>query len=248
MPPDSHDRDHAHTDQASIRQWINQLADEYGVDVDDLLIQSRRRDPMYKGTDADHAKAEWFGRLWRKAVEKRESDRIHVRGVHYTVYMDDMDVEPPTDCSWASYDNTQKCYDYLEECAVLARILGYIPLDGIIDKRADTRTITEYGDHTVRPDPRGFPLRPGFRRRQSLIQRLRPDSSSILTRQRTRSGLPNASRHVHAKTCRSTKPGSRRIISNSGARRRSPITSAAGAGWPPSMAATSSSRVRATSR
>lgn len=88
-----------------------------------------------------------------------ESDRIHVRGVYYTVYMSDMDVEPPTNCSWDSYDNTQKCY--LEECAVLARILGYIPLDGIINKRADTRTITEYGAHTVRPDSEGLPAPTG---------------------------------------------------------------------------------------
>ncbi|ADB63927.1 hypothetical protein Htur_5039 (plasmid) [Haloterrigena turkmenica DSM 5511] len=150
MPPDDHDRP-----AQSPREQIDALAEEYGVDVDDLLIQSRRRDPMYKGTDADHAKAEWFARLWQQAVEQRESDRIHVRGVHYTVYMSDMDVEPPTNCSWESYDNTQRCYDYLEECAVLARILGYIPLDGIIDKRADTRTVTEYGTHTLEPDPEG---------------------------------------------------------------------------------------------
>ncbi|QCC57206.1 hypothetical protein [Natrinema thermotolerans] len=154
MPPND-------TDHSSPRAKIDALADEYGIDVDELLIQSRRRDPMYKGTDADHAKAEWFARLWQEAVEQRESDRIHVRGVHYTVYMSDMDVQPPTECSWDSYDNTQKCYGYLEECAVLARILGYIPLDGIIDKRADTRTITEYGDHTLAPDPEGLPTPTG---------------------------------------------------------------------------------------
>jgi HPt (histidine-containing phosphotransfer) domain-containing protein len=157
MPPESPDDQPQQTNQAALRQWIDGLAEEYGVDVDDLLIQSRRRDPMYKGTDADHAKAEWFANLWEDAVEERESDRIHVRGVHYHVYMSDADVEPPTDCSWDVYENLQKCYDYLEECAVLARILGYIPLDGIIDKRADTRTITTYGRHSVRPDPEDLP-------------------------------------------------------------------------------------------
>jgi|GEM_PF-1039048 len=149
MPPDPTDE----TEPQSTRARIDALADEYGVEPDDLLIQSRRRDPMYKGTDADHAKAEWFADLWKEAVDQRESDRIHVRGVHYTVYMADRDVQPPTNCSWEVYDNTQRCYGYLEECAVLARILGYIPLDGIIDKRADTRTVTEYGDHTLTPDP-----------------------------------------------------------------------------------------------
>ncbi|WP_135823091.1 hypothetical protein [Halostella litorea] len=157
MPPDSHDDEPQQTDQTALRQWIDGLAEEYGVDVDDLLIQSRRRDPMYKGTTADHAKAQWFAQLWEQAVDERESDRIHVRGVHYAVYMSDGDVAPPTDCSWDTYDNTQRCYDYLEECAVLARILGYIPLDGIIDKRADTRTVTRYGRHSVEPDPEGLP-------------------------------------------------------------------------------------------
>jgi hypothetical protein len=157
MPPESPDDQPQQTNQAALRQWIDGLAEEYGVDVDDLLIQSRRRDPMYKGTDADHTKAQWFANLWEDAVEERESDRIHVRGVHYHVYMSDDDVAPPTDCSWDVYENLQKCYDYLEEAAVLARILGYIPLDGIIDKRADTRTITTYGRHSVRPDPEGLP-------------------------------------------------------------------------------------------
>jgi hypothetical protein len=148
MPPDNQPQQ---TDQAALRQWIDGLAEEYGVDVDDLLIQSRRRDPMYKGTDADHAKAQWFASLWDDAVEARESDRIHVRGVYYHVYMSDEDVAPPTDCSWDVYENLQKCYDYLEEAAVLARILGYIPLDGIIDKRADTRTVTRYGQTPTVP-------------------------------------------------------------------------------------------------
>jgi len=143
--------------QASPREQIDALAEEYNVDVDDLLIQSRRRDPMWKGTAADHAKAQWFAELWQDAVDERERNRIHVRGVHYHVYMSDAEVEPPTNCSWDVYENLQKCYDYLEECAVLARILGYIPLDGIIDKRADTRTITEYGRHHVEPDPGDIP-------------------------------------------------------------------------------------------
>ncbi|WP_245800629.1 hypothetical protein [Natrinema saccharevitans] len=82
MPPDDHDRERQHS---SPREQIDVLAEQYGVDVDDLLIQSRRRDPMYKGTETDHAKAEWFARLWQKAVEQRESNRIHVRCVHYTV-------------------------------------------------------------------------------------------------------------------------------------------------------------------
>lgn len=161
---------------ASLRDWIKRKADEYNVDPDDLLIQSRRRDPMFKGTQADHAKAAWFADLWEQAVAGRDEDRIHVRGVHYYIVMStseattlnldrlpvafdpgeldrlDGPVEPPTDCSWQTYANTDKCYDYLEEAATLARILGYIPLDGIHDNKHDQLHVTEYGDHRREAD------------------------------------------------------------------------------------------------
>jgi hypothetical protein len=131
----------------SLREWVKEQAEQYDVDPDDLLIQSTRRDPMYKGTDADHAKAAWFAELWEQAVDGRDEDRIHVRGVHYFIVMNDMDVQPPTDCSWSIYQNTEKCYNYLESASVLARILGYIPLGGVFDNKHDQRTVTEYRDH-----------------------------------------------------------------------------------------------------
>lgn len=129
------------------REFVEEMAEEWGVDPDHLLIQSKRRDPMWKGTDADHAKAEWFAEWWRQAVDGREDARIHVRGVHYYMVSEDDDIEPPTNCSWGVYRNTEKCYNYLEEASVLARILGYIPLGGIIDQKHDQFTVTRYDDH-----------------------------------------------------------------------------------------------------
>lgn len=160
MPNDNDDNDSSEsnstdsdgTNQRSVRDQIQRMADEYGTDVENLLIQSKRRDPMWKGTAGDHAKARWFAELWREAVAGREQDEIHVRGVHYYITMNDLDVEPPTDTSWPVYRNTEKCYNYLESAAVLARILGYIPLDGIVDERAEERTITKYGQHRKAPD------------------------------------------------------------------------------------------------
>lgn len=172
---------------SSLREWIKTQANEYGVDADDLLIQSRRRDPMFKGTNADHAKAEWFANLWKKAVAGRDQKRIHVRGVHYFIVMstsedstlnidqlpveydpDELDrlqgpVEPPTDCSWTEYANTDKCYDYLESAATLARILGYIPLDGIHDNKHDQMVVTRYGEHTTEADTSEVPTPTGVR-------------------------------------------------------------------------------------
>lgn len=178
----------AETDEpSSLREWIKSQADQFGVDADDLLIQSRRRDPMFKGTQADHAKAEWFADLWKKAVAGREQDQIHVRGVHYYIVMstseettlnidqlpveydpDELDrldgpVRPPTDCSWEEYANTDKCYDYLEGAATLARILGYIPLDGIHDNKHDQLKVTTYGEHRTEADVDDLPTPTGVR-------------------------------------------------------------------------------------
>ena len=174
-------------DESSLRAWIKRQAAEYGVDPDDLLIQSRRRDPMFKGTKADHAKAEWFAELWKKAVAGREEKRIHIRGVHYFIVMStdeettlnvdqlpvDYDpaelnqlkgpIRPPTDCSWSEYANTDKCYDYLEGTATLARILGYIPLDGIYDNKHDQLVITHYGEHRTEADTSVLPTPTGVR-------------------------------------------------------------------------------------
>ncbi|APX98669.1 hypothetical protein [Natronorubrum daqingense] len=170
------DTEDTEASRPSLREQIKQQAREYGVDVDDLLIQSRRRDPMFKGTNGDHAKAEWFADLWEQAVAGRDQQSIHVRGVHYYIVMstdegttlnidqlpvaydpDELEqlegpVRPPTNCSWDEYANTDKCYDYLEEAATLARILGYIPLDGIHDNKHSQLLVTKYGDHRAQAD------------------------------------------------------------------------------------------------
>ncbi|WP_276257214.1 hypothetical protein [Halomontanus rarus] len=170
-----------------LRERIKAQAKEFGVEPDDLLIQSRRRDPMFKGTPADHAKAEWFADLWEKAVAGREDQRIHVRGVHYFIVMStdeettlnveqlpvdydpdelerlDGPIEPPTSCSWSEYANTDKCYDYLEGAATLARILGYIPLDGIHDNKHDQLVVTHYGEHRTEADTSELPTPTGVR-------------------------------------------------------------------------------------
>ncbi|ELZ96577.1 hypothetical protein [Haloferax sulfurifontis] len=135
------------TEPTALRAWVRAQADDLGVDVSDLLIQSKRRDPMWKGTDADRAKAEWFAEWWERATESIGTDRLHVRGLHYYMASAGEDIEPPTNCSWDLYKNTSRCYDYLEECSMLARILGTIPLGGIEDQKHDQMTVTTYSDH-----------------------------------------------------------------------------------------------------
>lgn len=140
------------------REWIRELAEEHNVEPDDILMQSRRRDLLWSGTEADRKKAEWLADWWSEAVEGREKGAINVRGVHYYIYAHGDGVEPPTDCSWDEYANTKKCYKYLKEAAVLARALGTVPMDGLLDARHDSYQVREYGDHRVRVNAREVPV------------------------------------------------------------------------------------------
>lgn len=140
-------------DVPALREWIKEQADQHpDASVDDLLLQSRKRDPMWKGTRADWEKAEWFAKYWRIAADNTEGDRVHCRGVHYTIYALDEDVEPPTRCSWDTYDNTTECYSYLKDASVVARVLGTVPLDGVTDDKNTSTRLTEYNGHVTEPD------------------------------------------------------------------------------------------------
>ncbi len=136
----------------SPREQIRQRAEDLGVDPDELLIQSKKRDPMYLGTEGQHTKAEWAADLWERAVANRAAGdrRIHPRGVHYFVVEEVEGVGSPTArTSWDEYTNRERCYNYLQEGLRLSRALGYIPLDGVIDEKHSQTVIHEYGEHQI---------------------------------------------------------------------------------------------------
>lgn len=140
-------------DRQDFRDLVRDYADELGVAVKDVLFQSRGRDPLNKGTSADHKKGRWFKELWREATDNRNGSAIHIRGLHYVVMQLERGVEPPTRCSWDRYQNTDKCYDYLTEAGVVARVLGYVPMGGILDEKNNQTVINEYGTHSTNTTP-----------------------------------------------------------------------------------------------
>lgn len=140
------------TVREDFRSRVIEFADALGVRKRDVLFQSPSRDPLNKGTDADHAKAEWFADLWKQAVENRGEDTIHIRGLHYVVVQLERDVAPPTNCGWDRYRNTNTCYGYLTDAGVCARVLGYVPLGGIADEKNTQDVVTEYDGHDTAPD------------------------------------------------------------------------------------------------
>jgi hypothetical protein len=149
------------TADAGFRDRIRQLADDMDVNLDDILMQSPKRDPLNVGTAADHKKAEWFAGLWKEAVSQRKDDAIHIRGLHYVIVQMEQDVESPTSrTSWDRYKNTEKCYDYLINAATRARILGYVPVGGISDEKNNQERVTEYTGHSTLGDSTPDDLNP----------------------------------------------------------------------------------------
>ena len=145
------------TVREDFRDRVIQYADALGVPKRDILFQSPGRDPLNKGTAADHAKAEWFAELWKRAVANRgDDDTIHIRGLHYVVVQLEEDVEPPTNCKWDRYRNTDTCYGYLADAGVCARVLNYVPLGGITDEKNTQNVVTEYEGHDTEPSVNAF--------------------------------------------------------------------------------------------
>jgi|AntDeeMetagen134_2_1112570.scaffolds.fasta_scaffold00552_16 hypothetical protein len=134
-------------DGEGFRDWLRRLADVYDVSTSDVRLLSRNRDPFWMGTDGHHAKAEWFADLWRQSVAGRVEETIHIRGVHYFAVSLDEAVAPPGSCSWDAYKNEKTCFNYLADAAVVARVLGYVPLGGITDEKNTEKAVTRYGEH-----------------------------------------------------------------------------------------------------
>lgn len=139
------------------REWIRELAERHGVHYTDLLLLSRKNDPDWIGTDTHHAQGAWFRDLWEYAVADRTEPTIHVRGVHYATISRDEVIKPPTEPEkWSVYQNTQRCFDYLTKASNYARVLGYVPYEGLVDEKNAQEQVSITREHQLDPDPQAI--------------------------------------------------------------------------------------------
>lgn len=112
-------------------ETIKQLAKDTGRRVTDLIALAPQNDPFYMGTPTDHAQAAWFADVYTRAgygVFRAP----HLRRVHYWT----VSQEPPVPMhNGLPYENTQKCWEYLQQAAKVARYLDLVPLHGIVDNK-----------------------------------------------------------------------------------------------------------------
>jgi hypothetical protein len=96
----------------------------------DVLALTRLNDPFVAGSPTDHAKAQWFARLWAQFGYR---SGVHLRRVHYRL-LGQPEAER-FDWQGAPYQNTEACWDKLNETARLARYLALIAPHLLVDHR-----------------------------------------------------------------------------------------------------------------
>lgn len=127
-----------------MRSWnyatIKTLAESTpGVKVPDLLALARQNDPFYAGTPADQEQARWFADLWTRAGY---TSGVHLRRVHYWAVSQDPPVTLP---NGKPYENTDACWKYLTQASKMARYLGLVSIQDIIDrKNPDPHIFAQY--------------------------------------------------------------------------------------------------------
>lgn len=141
-------------------ETIKRIAKEAKVRINDLIALAPQNDPFYMGTPTDNAMGQWFKRVYLRAGYG--TGRIpHLRRVHYWT----VSQEPPvTMHNGQPYENTQKCWEYLQQAAKVARYLDLVPLTGIVDNKNPAPHVNaEYSPYAPAyevdlPDPDDFQI------------------------------------------------------------------------------------------
>ncbi|MCL4295232.1 MAG: hypothetical protein KJ077_05870 [Anaerolineae bacterium] len=117
---------------------IKQLARDHGITIADLCALSPKNDPFYTGRPSEVIAAEWFAELWNKFGYRRG---VHLRRVHYQIVSQNPPVNRP---DGSRYENTETCWDYLNEAAKWARYLHLVSPAAFVDRRNPEAVVNAY--------------------------------------------------------------------------------------------------------
>lgn len=119
-------------------ETIKQLAKDHGITVADLCALSPKNDPFYTGRPSEVIAAEWFADLWNQFGYRRG---VHLRRVHYQIVSQNPPVNRP---DGSRYENTETCWDYLNEAAKWARYLHLVSPAAFVDRRNPEAVVNAY--------------------------------------------------------------------------------------------------------
>jgi hypothetical protein len=97
----------------------------------DLLALSPPRDPFNAGSETDIAKAEWF------ADALGDTEGAHLRRVHYRLVSQGNAVKH----NGEPYLNDSRSWEYLNDASRLARYLGFVAPERLVDRRNPAATV-----------------------------------------------------------------------------------------------------------
>ncbi|GIK42376.1 MAG: hypothetical protein BroJett011_62090 [Chloroflexota bacterium] len=117
---------------------IKQLAASQGISVTELCALAPANDPFYTGRPSEIIAAEWFTNLWRSFGYGRG---VHLRRVHYQIVSQNPPIARP---DGRPYENTESCWDYLNNASKWARYLGLVQASAFVDRRNPEAAINAY--------------------------------------------------------------------------------------------------------
>lgn len=97
--------------------------------VTDLIALAAQNDPFYVGTETDIRNGRWFAELWDRFGYQ---GNIHLRRVHYQIVSQE---EPVLMLDGTPYENTMRCWNFLEMASKTARYLEYVNPRAFVDRR-----------------------------------------------------------------------------------------------------------------
>jgi hypothetical protein len=111
---------------------LQALAETLGRPLKTLVAS--HHDPFMAGLPAREHNARWFADLWQRFGRRGG----HIRHIHYRMVSQPNPLSMP---DGRPYENTEKCFFFLNEAARDARFLNLIPWRDLIDRRNDEPTI-----------------------------------------------------------------------------------------------------------
>ncbi len=123
-------------------ETIKQYARDNGQKINDLIVLAPQNDPFYAGTPGDWEMARWFEGLWNAFYQ---GHNMHIRRVHYQIISQDPPVMLP---NGLPYENTERCWDSLNQASKMARYLRLVNPSAFNDRRnPDPVVFTSYQEH-----------------------------------------------------------------------------------------------------
>ena len=120
---------------------IKELARDAGQRVTDLIALAPANDPFYTGTPGDWQNGHWFADLWQRFGY---GSGVHIRRVHYQIISQTPPVAMP---NGLPYENTERCWDFLNAASKAARYLELVEPGAFVDRRNPEPRIYAGGSH-----------------------------------------------------------------------------------------------------